>query len=476
MSERRSILVLLPSKRRWTWHDRLIESLSASNDVTVKTVPSAAYPLALRLWLSLSARLFGGPAPFRSTVTDAACEPDLVLDLSEGGPLPADMAVLKPLYDGEAGSTALAARLQRRECPYLEIVDREGAATLASYAAIEDKALLGCGMAQAFARVEALLLRGVSGRASLLPPRPERPAARFNSLRLLKSAARLVAGKLAATIRRRSVRHGHWNIALRAGAAPDLDRFDLRDWRPIETELSTYYADPFILREDGRSWLFAEAFPYASAKGVIACAPVSESGEAGPFRTVLEEPWHLSYPCLFRADGQIWLVPESSENGGVDIYRAERFPDRWVLERRLFPDLRLADATIFEEGGRLWLFAGAVGANGGSSWDELFAWHAPSLSGPWTSHLLAPLKSDCRCARPGGRPLRLGKRLLRPAQRCENRYGESLAWMEVRRLTPDSFEEVEVARWQGPADVSGLHSADLDGPVQAVDYRFVLKG
>ena len=200
-----------------------------------------------------------------------------------------------------------------------------------------------------------------------------------------------------------------------------------------------------------------------------------DSSAATLTRTVLEEPWHLSYPYLFRADGQIWLVPESSANGGVDLYRAERFPDRWVLERRLFPDLRLADATLFEEGGRLWLFAGAVGANGGSSWDELFAWHAPSLAGPWTPHRLAPLKSDCRNARPAGRPLRLGGRLLRPAQRCESRYGESLAWMEVRALTPDTFEEVEVARWEGPADISGLHSADLGSPVHAVDYRFELR-
>ena len=428
--------------------------------------------------IDLSRRFFlfsGAAAPFRSAATGVPGSADLVLDLTEGGFAPTGTRTLRPLYDGEADTMALAARLQQGQCPYLEIVDQDGAPVLASYAAIEDKAVVGRGFAQAFARVEALLVRAVAGQESLLPPRPNRPVAPFRNARLCRSAARLVAGKLAAPLRRRSVRHGHWNIALRVGAGPSLDGFDLGDWTPIELRPSTFHADPFILSEGGRHWLFAEAYPYASAKGVIACAPVSDLGEPGPFQTVLEEPWHLSYPFLFRADGQIWLVPESSEQGGISLYRAECFPDRWVLERRLFPELRLVDATLFEEGGRLWLFAGAVGPNGGSSWDELFAWHAPGLAGPWTPHRLAPLKSDCRTSRPGGRPLRVGGRLLRPAQRCEASYGESLAWMEIRSLTPDTFEEVEVACWRGSAEVTGLHSADLESLVQAVDFRFDLK-
>jgi hypothetical protein len=113
-----------------------------------------------------------------------------------------------------------------------------------------------------------------------------------------------------------------------------------------------------------------------------------------------------------------------------------------------------------------------IGEGGGSSWDELFAWHAPALAGPWTSHRLNPIKSDCRSARPGGRPIHIGGKLLRPAQRCERHYGESLVWLEVGELTPDAFDESEVARWES-ADprVTGLHSADLATALEAVDFR-----
>ncbi|HVQ07471.1 MAG TPA: hypothetical protein VMS43_03455 [Allosphingosinicella sp.] len=396
---------------------------------------------------------------------------DIVVDLSESGAAPDAGPLLRPLYDGSPDSGALLGRLQRRECPYLEIVDEAGETVAASYAAIEDKGDLARGADQAFARVEALLLRALAGQASPIPPRPERPRARYRRLTALKGPLRRLAGRLLSPFRGKSVRH--WNVALRrAAGAPDLSRFDLGDWRPLPVDPDIFYADPFVFEEAGQAWLFAEACPYATGKGVIVCAPLTAAGEAGPFRTVLEQPWHLSYPFVFGDGGEIWLVPESSAKGGVELHRAAAFPDQWVLERRLFEDQRLVDATFFEHDGRLWLFAGRIGDHDGSSWDELFAWHAPGLAGPWQPHRLNPIKSDCRGARPGGRPLRLDGRLFRPAQRCERAYGEALVWFEIVALTPDAFAEVEVATWraEGPA-TSGPHSADLAGPVWAVDFR-----
>ena len=88
--------------------------------------------------------------------------------------------------------------------------------------------------------------------------------------------------------------------------------------------------------------------------------------------------------------------------------------------------------------------------------------------GPRTRSI--PIKSDCRSARPAGRVLSVGGRLLRPAQRCERRYGESLVWLEIKTLTPDAFAETEVAEWR-VGQSSGPHTADLTGPIQAIDYR-----
>jgi hypothetical protein len=421
------IKVLLPA-RSLAWHERLVETLACGHDVML-----------------------------------AEGEADLVLDLGERGSA-RGVRLLRPLYDGSPDPAALRGRLQRHECPYLELVDETGATRAASYAAIEDKGDLGRGLDQAFARVEALLLRACAGQASPIPPRPERPPARYSRLKAVKAAARRLAGRMLAPLRGRGVRHGHWNIALRRhDGAPDLAGFDLSDWRPLPTDPDVYFADPFVFEDAGRSWLFAEAYPYSTGKGFIVCAEVTADGQAGAFRTAIEQPRHLSYPFVFRADGDIWMMPESVAEGGIELHRATAFPDQWAFERRLFADKRVVDPTLFEHDGLLWLFAG-------EGWDELFAWHAPGLDGPWVPHACNPIKSDCRSARPGGRPIRVGDRLLRPAQRCERRYGESLVWLEIEKLTPDAFAEKEVAAWRA-GGLCGPHNADLAGPVQAIDYR-----
>jgi hypothetical protein len=356
----------------------------------------------------------------------------------------------------------------------LDIMAADGTILASSYPAIGDSGRLEGRLALMQARVEALLLRALGGGGVALADRPARAPARHSAMALRKSQARRLAARLTAPMRRAGpVRH--WNIALReSDLPPDVRHFDLAAYTPLPVDPSTFHADPFVVEREGRTYLFAEAYPYASGKGVIVCADVDAEGQAGPFRTILERPWHLSYPYVFEHGGETWLAPEGSTHGGVELYRANAFPWDWELAHHLLPDWPLVDATIFEQAGRLWLLAAAA-THGGSDWDELFAWHAPALAGPWTPHRLNPIKSDCRSARPGGRPLRIGGRLLRPAQRCERGYGEALAWLEIRTLTPEAFEEVEVASWraEGPG-LGGPHGADLGTRVRAVDYRMLL--
>lgn len=465
-AERLRLLLLLPARRRWPWHDRLAAALAGRHDVTVASLASAAYPRLLRG--------LGATTVPAEPVPDGTF--DLVLDLSEQvGDRPA--RTFSPLYDGSRDTLALIGRLQRGECPLLDIVDGGGAFQASSYASIGDSGQLQGRLALAFARVEALLLRAVAGEGVPLGDRPARTPVPFSSARLLKAKARRLAARLLAPVRRRSpVRH--WNIALRRDDLPfDIRHFDLGAYMPLPVDPTTFYADPFVVEREGRTWLFAEACPYASGKGVIVCAEVDvgDGGARCDFRTILERPWHLSYPFVFEWENETYLAPEGSTHGGVEIHRATAFPDEWTLAHHVLPDWPLVDATLFDHEGRLWLLAGAA-TPGGSDWDELYAWHATKLEGPWTPHRLNPIKSDCRSARPGGRLLRIGGRLLRPAQRCERHYGEALAWLEIRTLTPDAFEELEIALWRadGP-DLSGPHGADLGARIHAVDYRMTVR-
>ena len=87
------------------------------------------------------------------------------------------------------------------------------------------------------------------------------------------------------------------------------------------------------------------------------------------------------------------MIPESSANATVSLYRAERFPDRWVKETDLLTEITASDVTIVEHAGRLWMFATTHDGTGSFS-DTLSIFHAAHLRGPWKPHEANPILLD----------------------------------------------------------------------------------
>lgn len=281
------VRLLLPD-RRLEWHDAFARRLAAGHDVGDD-----------------------GEAAF-------------TIDLSERSDAKPGK-VLRPLYDGCPDMKALLGRLQRGECPLIDIAE-DGIVIASSYAAIGDSGRLDGRLATVLARVEAMLLRALEEPGTTLRDRPERGAVTFSHLRRLKSAARRLAARIVAPLRP-VARPRHWNIALRWDDMPlDLRNFDLAAYAALPVDPAAFYADPFVIARGGRHYLFAEAYPYASGKGEIVCAAIGADGMPGPFTTVLERPWHLSYPFVFEHGGDTYLLPESSSRPGAELFRAADSP------------------------------------------------------------------------------------------------------------------------------------------------------
>jgi hypothetical protein len=169
------------------------------------------------------------------------------------------------------------------------------------------------------------------------------------------------------------------------------------------------------------------------------------------------------------------MLPESSENGTVDLYRAVEFPHRWVLERTLLGDVRAVDPTLVETEGKLWLFVN-IAEPGAAIDDELHLYSAMSLDGPWLPHPANPVVSDVRRARPAGRVFNVNGDLVRPSQDCSRGYGRAVVLNRIDVLSPEEYAETPIARieptWS--AGLIGTHTYNATGQVEAVDgLRFV---
>ncbi len=216
-------------------------------------------------------------------------------------------------------------------------------------------------------------------------------------------------------------------------------------------------ADPFLFVTETGDWhLFFEVYTHnRDPTAAIAHAESADGYDWRYDRVVLETDEHLSYPYVFRADGEHYMVPDrwAKERGpaGVTLYRAESFPHDWTPVAELVqPATPLHDCSPFRWDGRWWALLG--------DGIDLYAFYSDDLEADdWEAHEANPVVAGRpRAARPGGRPLVFDDHVLAFYQDCERRYGESVRTYEIRELTPSTYVDEERAGSPAVAPPGGL--------------------
>jgi hypothetical protein len=296
------------------------------------------------------------------------------------------------------------------------------------------------------------------------------PARAPNAFEMARFAGS-VATRVARERRRRGREDFRWFVAVRADEGSFVEG-PMRGFRPVPAPADRFYADPFLVEDGDRRWLFVEDGDQITGKGVIRCLELGGDGGIGDSRVVLERDYHLSYPFVFRWGGHHYMLPETQENRTVELWRAVQFPWRWELDKVLFSEVSAVDPTLLEYAGRLWLFV-SMSESGGSPADELFLFHADSLHGEWRPHRQNPVVSDVRRARPAGRFFTESGALYRPGQDCSGAYG-SAVWihrveaLDERRYCETPVRRVDPSWWPG---ATCTHTLARGGGFEAIDAR-----
>jgi hypothetical protein len=465
MTHQRPLVLQLvcPASGLQKWQANAIERALASGQVRVGGVQlepaEAKAPDMVLAWETLAyrktvERLALVPAP--PVVDDGPA--DLIIDFSQTGATGDDapLGAITLRFDGDCDASAIAsAVIGNRPIEIDVVLTRKGRDEVLASAVypIVDERTLSPSMQSALGRAELMLSRAIlalaagRGAPDPSPPAEVPPAARRKGSAV--NAARFIAGGVVKRFDRLLQRKEYFLAAVprTADVEQDLDALGTRDDVHITFPPPGYFfADPFPFEHEGQEHLFFETYDYATRRGRIDWAIVQPDGSLGPIEPVLVCDYHLSYPFVFEHEGQIYMIPETAKANRIELWRAVEFPRRWSLAGPLVENINATDATLLQHDGRYWLFA-TVGENGASTWDELHGFHSASLFGPWVPHAASPLKMDGRSARPAGRFITSGGRLLRPAQDCSLGYGKALVLNELELLDEARFQERTVRRF-----------------------------
>ena len=475
-----NILVVCQLSSASRWEAELLSRLQgAGHAVSTRRVSSpTSVPAGLNSVLALEGLRFGSSlaSPSIPLPPIDLGPPDLVIDLT--GTAPADgIPMLALEFCGQNGFAAgAAAMLASRQLP--DIIARlDGVAVSRARPMLGDRVWLSRMGDDMLAGAGSLVLQCVArffaGR--LKPIDVDLPPRRSDTGFIGRYVARLGSG-LAGRLMRKlkpGQRPFYWQVAYRLIDGPGIaetGRLDGPAFSVLPDDGERFYADPFVIEDRGRHFLFVEEFPYERGRGVISVAELGDDGTFGRPGIVIEEPHHLSYPQVFAQDGEIFMIPESSAAREVVLYRALQFPDRWVREAVLIHGRDFNDATLLASGGRFWLL-GTERFGHGSASDTMTVYSSDDLRGPWEPHRLNPITIDRSAARPGGAFIHRDGRVILPVQDGTEAYGGGLGLMDLVRLDEDDVVFAP-PRPIGPGDAwmrAGIHTLNRVGRLEVID-------
>lgn len=188
-----------------------------------------------------------------------------------------------------------------------------------------------------------------------------------------------------------------------------------------------WFADPFILDvTDTDIILLVEDFYYPINRGRISKLTIDKKTfELKTIDVVLELDTHLSFPAIIRKDEKIFIYPESADSGKLTLYEYKPETNECIPVSTIAQG-ELADAVITNVNGK----------------DIMLATRKP-MHNKNVLHLLTKqsetenysdkcdIKFDKNIARNAGDIFTHNNNIYRPAQDCQNGYGEGVILQKI---------------------------------------------
>jgi len=214
-----------------------------------------------------------------------------------------------------------------------------------------------------------------------------------------------------------------------------------------------FMADPFVVEENGTYYIFYEYFP-SKMNSTWADIAVLKSEDLTNWEylgIVLDEDFHLSYPQIFKINGNWYMIPETSGANEIRLYATDNFPYNWKLKKTLVKDRIVVDATLIVKNDIFYLLAHEN--------EKMVLFYSDNIEENWQEHPQSPLREQD--TRPGGNPVVLNEKITYFIQDHTHGYGTGLISYEIDSISPTFFADhrADTVLWRFGDDwaMGGMH-------------------
>ena len=264
----------------------------------------------------------------------------------------------------------------------------------------------------------------------------------------------------------------HWDILYKFNSDDSIFS-SLSEFKFLTAPSDRDWADPFVISENNKHYIFIEEMPYKTNKAHLSVLELDSQGNLLDSKKILEKNHHLSYPFIFKYEDTYYMIPETGANKTIELYKCRKFPYKWEFVMNLMENGYGADVTLFYHNNKWWLFCcmDKTGKNVGML-DELYVYFSGDLfTTDWQSHPQNPVCTSSRTARPAGKIFIKDGKIYRPSQDSTGIYGRGLNINEITKLSETEYAETLVKKiipTSGDA-LKGVHTFNFNDKITVID-------
>lgn len=286
----------------------------------------------------------------------------------------------------------------------------------------------------------------------------------------------------------------YYSIAIRKRLNKD-DRFFLHEnfvfsEVKINSKGRYWFADPFLFEHKGILYIFYEAFDLLKRKGVLGYSILDEeNNSASTPRIILEKKYHLSFPYIFKKNGEIYIMPETCGNDTLRLFKAVDFPNTWEDSTVLLKDVFVCDSIFMELQAKKYLLCSeqfrVTPDNKVVSCyvkNRLFNFEDSMIRNGCNSYgnITGVGENGIRNA---GKTFELNGKTIRVGQNCENgNYGKGLNFFSIDSISPYSenciysidYDEMQthLEFQKRQRQIVGTHTYNANDNFEVIDFSY----
>ncbi len=227
--------------------------------------------------------------------------------------------------------------------------------------------------------------------------------------------------------KKQQLKESSWLLGICLNGYDDLVQHNIHWVSNGEYSGKKWFADPFILDYNDKTIdLLVEEFDYNVHRGRIAHIVVDRSiWTVVSCKIILDLSTHLSFPAIYRIDGNIFVCPENYKSGAHNIYLYNQKNEKLEFIKTLYND-KLTDTTLAEINDKWYMLTTSIPHPNGNVLEIM---SADKFDGEYKK--VQEVFFHERVGRNAGQVFRFNGEYIRPAQFTDSVYGRAMVFQKM---------------------------------------------